>query len=266
ALPGPLTSLREVDPLALALVPAAAADMCRLANTLIIQPRDAQRFGVPGAETAKIEIRRADALAGAVLSLNPAPIHVPRQPHERVIGTCRDFSVLTCALLRHRGIPARARCGFATYFKPGLGVDHWITEYWHDDERWVRADSEIMGHSVLATPEDVSPEQFLTGGEAWAAYRRGDLDASQFGVYSTDNWGEAEIRGNAVRDLAALNKVEMLPWDNWGRMEASYKGATGADYDELIDVVAATSASGDPSAVAGLYATADLQVPGELIH
>ena len=26
------------------------------------------------------------------------------------------------------------------------------------------------------------------------------------------------IRGNVVRDLAALNRVELLPWDGWGLM------------------------------------------------
>ena len=30
--------------------------------------------------------------------------------------------------------------------------------------------------------------------------------------------GPAEISGNAVRDLAALCKQEMLNWDEWGRM------------------------------------------------
>ena len=49
-------------------------------------------------------------------------------------------------------------------------------------------------------------------------HREGRIDASTFGVYGTENWGPAEIRGNAVKDLAALNKVEMLPWDEWGRV------------------------------------------------
>ena len=48
-------------------------------------------------------------------------------------------------------------------------------------------------------------------------------------------WGPAEIRGNAIRDLAALRKLEMLPWDEWGRMTASYQGKTGPDYDALMD-------------------------------
>jgi transglutaminase-like putative cysteine protease len=183
-----------------------------------------------------------------------------------VIGTCRHFAVLSCALLRYRGIAARVRCGFATYFQPGQGLDHWITEYWHQaDKRWVRIDSEIIGQSILAEPEDLRPGQFLTGGEAWQAFRAGQIDAAQFGVYGTGNWGPAEIRGNAIRDLAALNKAEMLPWDEWGRMDASYKGQTGADYDELLDTVADVCAADDLSATADLYARDELRVPPELI-
>ena len=155
---------------------------------------------------------------------------------------------------------------FATYFQPGQGLDHWITEYWHaEDKRWVRIDSEILGGSVLAVPEDLCPGQFLTGGEAWQAFREGDIDAAHFGVFGTANWGPGEIRGNAIKDLAALNKVEMLPWDEWGRMVVSYKGQTGADYDELLDRIAAVCAADDPSVVADLYACDELRVPADLI-
>jgi hypothetical protein len=85
-------------------------------------------------------------------------------------------------------------------------------------------------------------------------------------VFGTENWGPAEIRGNAIRDLAALNKAEMLPWDEWGRMTASYQGETGLDYDRLIDEIAAICAADDPSAIAACYARAELQVPADLIR
>lgn len=73
------------------------------------------------------------------------------------------------------------------------------------------------------------------------------------------------MRGNAVRDLAALNKVEMLPWDEWGRMESSYNGQTGPEYDELMDTIAATCAANDEAAIANLYATEDLAVPETML-
>jgi hypothetical protein len=265
SVPGLLTDLATINPQALERIPDEPVEICRPAHTLVIQPSDAKSLGLPDDRFPENQLRPAAGLIGALLALNSAPLDVPRTPDRRVIGTCRHFAVLSCALLRWRGIAARARCGFATYFQPGLGLDHWVTEYWHEqNKRWVRIDSEILGQSILAQPEDLRPGHFFTGGEAWQAFRRGDIDAARFGVYGTGNWGPAEIRGNAIRDLAALNKVEMLPWDEWGRMDASYKGLTGADYDELIDTIAEVCAADDLSAIADLYACDELRVPEEL--
>lgn len=212
------------------------------------------------------QIRRADALLRQLLAIEPVPVTVARAPRCRVVGTCRHFAVLSCALLRHRGIASRVRCGFATYFEPGLGLDHWVTEFRdHDEARWVRIDSEVLALTLVPDPSDLAPDEFLTGGEAWTALRRGEIDDSRFGVAGTQNWGAAEISGNAVKDLAALNKVESLPWDEWGRMTEAYQGRTGPDYDDLIDVVAAACADDDLATVASLYQRTELQVPAGLI-
>ena len=158
------------------------------------------------------------------------------------------------------------RCGFATYFQLGQSLDHWIVEYRDDAaQRWVRLDPEVLGGDVLTCPEDLPSGSFLSGAEAWAAFRSGGIDASSFGVYGTDNWGAGEIRGNAVKDLAALNKVEMLPWDEWGRMDAAYRGETGPDYDDLLDNLAAACTADDSGAIASLYRHPDLRVPEALL-
>lgn len=266
ALPGPLTDLASVSPLVLERISGAPAGICWPVHTLVIQPDDAKALGLPDGRFAENQVRPAASLIEALLTLDPAPLDVAREPDRRVIGTCRHFALLSCALLRYRGVAARVRCGFATYFQEGQGLDHWITEYWHEkDGRWTRIDPEILGKDILSDPENLRPGQFLSGGEAWAAFREGRIDAARFGVHGTANWGPAEIRGNAVKDLAALNKVEMLPWDEWGRMDASYKGQTGADYDELIDTIARVCADDDPTAIADLYDLDELKVPLALI-
>jgi hypothetical protein len=267
ATPGPLTGLDGISSEALANVAGEPVEICYPVHGLVIQPSEAESLGLAAERFAENQIRPAATLLEALLALDPAPVSVLREPDKRVIGTCRHFAVISCALLRHRGIRARVRCGFATYFQPAQGLDHWITEYWDDARsRWVRMDSEILGQEILPHPDDLRPGEFLTGGEAWSAFRHGDIDATTFGVYGTDNWGAAEIRGNTVKDLAALNKVETLPWDEWGRMTAAYKGETGADYDELLDTIAAACAADDPAAVTALYGRNDLQVPSELIR
>jgi transglutaminase superfamily protein len=260
ASPGPLTSLAGVDARVLADLPGDPVSLCRVASGLVIQPHDASAAGVAEARLDEKQIRPASRIVSALLAQHDAPLTSPRKPTARVVGTCRHFAVLSTALLRHRGIPARARCGFATYFQPGQGLDHWVTEY-RDGDRWVRIDSEALPLPVLERPDDLRPGEFLTGGEAWAAHRAGEIDAATFGVWGTENFGPAEIRGNAIRDLASLNKLETLPWDEWGRMEASYKGETGADYDELMDRIAAVD---DPEA---LYnEVPELQVPASLVR
>lgn len=52
-----------------------------------------------------------------------------RRTKHRRVGTCRDFSLLTCSIMRHHGVPSRVRCGFARYFHPPTFEDHWICEY-----------------------------------------------------------------------------------------------------------------------------------------
>ncbi|MGW7531251.1 transglutaminase-like domain-containing protein [Amycolatopsis sp. NPDC054798] len=265
--PGPFTSLDGVDPLALESTADDPRGICLPVGELVVQPADAQALNLPADRFGENQIRPAGSLVKRLLELDPAPLATAREPAKRVVGTCRHFAVLSCALLRYRGIAARVRCGFATYFQPGQGVDHWITEYWdNSDARWIRLDPEILGQTVVPSPHDLRPGEFLTGGEAWTAYRRGEIDASQFGVHGTENWGPAEIRGNAVKDLAALNKIETLPWDEWGRMTEAYEGKTGADYDVLLDELADVCAADDPAAVQALYAHKELRVPENLIR
>lgn len=249
-------------------LPDDPVGICAVVQHLVIQPGDASVLGFPDHRLAEKDLRPASALIAVLTALSPAPLHLPRGPADRVVGTCRHFVTLACALLRLRGVPARARCGFGMCFLEGRGADHWVTEYWRADQRrWVRVDTEHLGHGYVPRPEDLAPDEFLTGGEAWAKYRRGLVDAQLFGVPGTDHaWGPAEISGNAVRDLAALCTYEMLPWDEWGRMPAAYDGTTGPDDDRLIDEVAAVCATGDASALMRLYAHEDLVVPAGLLR
>src|SRR5947209_6616128 len=151
---GPLTSLDGVRAAALEPVTGSPLEICFPAHTLVVQPNEAQAIGMPSERFAENQMRPAAAIAQTLLALDPAPLSVAREPEKRVIGTCRHFAVLSCALLRYRGVPARVRCGFATYFQPNQALDHWITKYWDGDgDQWIRVDSEVLGQSVLSHRE-----------------------------------------------------------------------------------------------------------------
>jgi hypothetical protein len=266
--PGLFTSL---DPTQLRLIdalPDNPVGLCAVAQGLVIQPHDAAAAGISQDRIPEKDIRPASELIAVLTALDPSPLSHARTPEKRVIGTCRHFTTLACAFLRARGIPARARCGFGTYFAEGRGYDHWITEYWDaDDQRWVRVDTEHLGKGYVDHLEDLAPGEFLTGGEAWTRYRAGLIDGQTFGVPGTDHaWGPAEIMGNAVRDLAALCNREMLPWDEWGRMTAAFEGTTGPDYNQLIDTLADTCAHDDAQALMVLFEHEDLAVPDRLLR
>lgn len=166
---GPLTGVADVPSAALRAVTGSPVEICWRVNSLVIQPADAERLPLPSHRFATNQIRPAQDLIHAVLALNHQPLDVPREPQERIVGTCRHFAVLACALLRHQGIAARVRCGFATYFQPAQGLDHWIVE--HRDPtvpRWIRIDPEVLGGGVLDRAEDLAAGDFLSGGEAVA--------------------------------------------------------------------------------------------------
>jgi hypothetical protein len=168
-----------------------------------------------------------------------------RSPKERQVGVCRHFTLLQVSMLRSQGLPARARCGFGAYFEPGKFLDHWVTEYWNEEQdRWVMVDAQMDPRQrelfkLAFDPLDMPRGQFLVAGEAWALCRAGAADPQAFGIL--DMHGLWFIASNVIRDLAALNNREMLPWDGWGAMVAD---DSRIDTD-LIDRVAALTREPD---------------------
>jgi hypothetical protein len=76
-------------------------------------------------------------------------------------------------------------------------------------------------------------------------------------------WGMWFIGSNVVRDLAALNKMELLPWGVWGPM--SFREGPDAERAMLIDSTASTIASDDLAAIQRLYQRRDgLAVPATI--
>lgn len=270
AVPGPMTDFRqhraEIDPL-----PVEIGALVRAQQQLLVHIFWANRYGLELSEErqAEVQIRPVDRKVTRLLELDPHPLSEPRPLERRLVGNCRDFSTFLTGVLRARGIAARARCGFGTYFMPQHFEDHWVVEYW-DAARagWVMVDSQLdelqlRKLKISFDPLDLPPGQFISGGRAWLMARRGEADPEQFGIF--DMHGIDFIRGNLLRDLASLNKLETLPWDMWGILDHSADDSTTLEL-ALLDTVAELTLKGDAAfpALRTVYEnTPGFQVPAE---
>ncbi len=241
----------------LADLPSDLAGLQRIVRGLVLHYRadDPSAHGVPDERLSEIDSRYADVMLGRVFELDGRPLSDERAPRDRLLGCCRDFTVLFLAATFRLGIPARARVGFATYFVPGFNIDHEVAEVWDPAEgRWRLVDAELDDGHVDPTdgarvdPLDVPRDRFVVAGAAWRACRGGDADPQTFlvapdlDIELTRGW--SYLRHNLVHDLAALNKIEMILWDYWGLME---QDRLSAGEEELLDRVAEMTVSADAS-------------------
>lgn len=219
--PGPLTDAGDRSGLFDGL-PDSIPELCSAVQGLVLHRNWVPAYGLelPPERNADAQARTIPAILERILELDPRPLAEAREPLSRFMGTCRDFALLTTAILRHQGVPARARCGFGAYFKPGHFEDHWVCEHWSEAQRrWVRSDPQIdeVQRKVLSLELDwldLADDEFVLAGEAWRRCRAGEVDPELFGIFEFH--GLDFVRGNVWRDLAALNRVELLPWDDWG--------------------------------------------------
>jgi Transglutaminase-like superfamily len=237
--------------------PGTLTSMRTAARELVFHYRadgDFAENGIAADRIAEIDTRYAEDMLARLVQLADVPLGQPRAPAQRLVGCCRDFTVLFLAIARAHGVPARARVGFATYFHPGWFIDHVIAEVWDQvGQRWRLVDPELADDHVAAVdgtrvdPEDVPPGRFLTGPRAWRACRAGAIDAARFVVAPeldlpvTRGW--PYVRHNLVHDLAALAKQEMLLWDNWGLTQIV--GEPSADQLAALDALAAATGSSE---------------------
>ena len=238
---GPMTDPGEasalIDPL-----PNDAAALSRVIQGLGIHDvvaRDFYGFEAPENRLAEIHLRPIAKRLARIMKLDDQPLHIARKPERRALQRCNSFALMLVTMLRAKGVPARSRCGFAAYFNPPNFEDHWVCEYWDaQDRRWRLADPQIddvwrarlkIGCDTLDLPRT----QFLTASDAWRRCRSGEADEQQFGISFAGLRGLWFVAGSLVRDLAALNKMEMAPWDVWGAQPQSRAEFDLAFFDEL---------------------------------
>jgi hypothetical protein len=283
--------------------------ICQVVQGLIIHDMWLGQYGEEYREDHEYPQKTAymEDLLDKALELDSSNLAIPRHPGNRVIACCREFATLLCALLRAKGIPARSRCGFAVYFGwDGKYEDHWICEYW-DGTRWIMIDPQMdpfQQSSVIEwglhsgqdrnktlqnmkqfNPRDLTSDEFITAGRAWKLCREGLEKPENFGISCPiqPEWGVDSlyglwfIRGQLLRDFAALNKVETVPflvrickglsWKSWRLIALKDNELTTEDL-QLLDRIAELTLNVDVNynKIRKLYlSNKELMVPAEII-
>ena len=258
-------------------LPNDVGALTQLVQRLVIYDvvaRDFYQVTIPAAREAEIHIRPLEGLLHALVALEDRPLTVARPSNRRLAGRCHHFVLLLVSMLRARGIPARARSGFGAYFNPPCYEDHWVCEYWKASEnRWALADPQFdqtwrtrltVEHDILDVPRD----RFLIAGEAWRRCRADEADPNRFGIDFVKLRGLWFIAASLIRDIAALNKIEMLPWDVWGtqpRQHATLDEGQLGYFDQLAELTLEPDASLE--LVRERYAREDgLRVPASVVN
>lgn len=249
--PGPMTDPKQFSKLFESL-PTEIPALCRVVQGLLIHILWTERYGINLSKDRKqeVQIRSIARKLARIQELDARPLTIARPLDKRLVGNCRDFTLLLTSILRHQGVPARARCGFGVYFEPNHYEDHWVCEYWSETQgRWVMVDSQLddlqrQALHIKFNTYDMPSGQFLPAGRAWQLCRAGEADPDRFGIH--DLHGLWFVRGNLIRDLAALNKMELLPWDGWGLIdEKKDEELTEEDWTLLDRVAVLTLADND---------------------
>jgi Transglutaminase-like superfamily len=260
-------------------VPGDLPAIRRAARQLVFHYRadgDYTENGIEPGRVTEIDTRYAERMLARLAELADQPLAKDRAPSQRIVGCCRDFTVLFLAIARQHGIAARARVGFAGYFAPGWWVDHVVAEVWDAGQRrWRLVDPELgEGHTDPADgapvdPEDIPGSKFLAGPQAWQQCRAGNTAAERFlvdpalDIPATKGW--PYLRHNLVLDLAALNRHEMLLWDYWGldgALDEAGAEPSPAQLAVLDGAASVTGASGAPQEVIQrLYEDEHFRVP-----
>jgi hypothetical protein len=180
-----------------------------MARNLIAHYR-AQEDALPAETRDDIDLRWVEAMLATDQQRHDGKgITVERPLPTRLQGCCRDHTLIAVAALRHHGIPARSRVGFAPYLAPASDwrFDHVVVEAWIDGQ-WYEFDPEFAGPI---------PGPFLTAAHAWLAHRAGEIDVSRFGAapgIGID--GDWFVFGNVINQVAHRFGDELLLWDGWG--------------------------------------------------
>jgi hypothetical protein len=233
-------------------LPDDIPSLCKIVQGLLLHLHWAQAYGVdlPDDRKTEVRLRKAARQLARILELADLPLTTVRTAEKKMVGTCRDYAALLTSFLRHKGIPARMRVGFATYFTPGHYEDHYLCQYWNEAQnRWITVDAQLddlqrQALKIQFDPCDLPEELFWPAGKAWQLCRQGRVDTELFGIF--DIKGMWFVGCDLIFDMLALNKIESQPWDIWQSMPRYQQKEYPPEYLVFMDQIAALTAGLTP--------------------
>jgi hypothetical protein len=186
---------------------------------------------IPEKRFEEVNIKTVSEMIDCILKLNKKSLIAPRKSNKKMVGICKHFAMFLCAVLRDKNIPARTRCGFATYFQKGFFDDHWICEYWNDKEkRWICVDcqvddrqkKELHLEKTFINLLDLKQGEFINSGNLWILERKNIISPNICGFAPFSEKGSFYVRGNLLRDFFSLNKIQYLYDEEDFLMKKSY--------------------------------------------
>jgi len=226
-------------------------DVSRLVNIvqgwLISLPwSEAYGLDIPPERHREIYLRTVPEMLKGILELDSSSLIAERPLEKRKVSLCRDFAVLLVSILRHQSVPARARVGFASYYRAGTPRhwDHRLAEYWNaKSNRWVLVDAMADKTQLERLRFPIDPlnidrsSQFLLAGEVWQRCRSRKANPAEFGD-SPDDLGMPPIRYALLHDFDYLNKNELIGFDAWHDLINKPENEVTKDERELLDRIA----------------------------
>lgn len=228
-------------------LPNTPTELLEIVQKLIIHGEHGNLYGVSFSKQQSEEelLRTVFQMLEKIMRINSQSLTIPREPKQRLVGMCRDYSLLLVSFLRYKGYEARMRAGFANYFQSEIPYeDHWIVEYYDKiQKRWMKIDAQIdeiqKKHFQLNfDTHDISKENgFLTGAEAWISCRQGTTHQDDFGY--NKNWkGWHSVKGNLIHDFNNVIGLELLPWDLWTELSTKKYSQLTREEKNLLDEIA----------------------------
>ncbi|SRR4030042_2156118 len=187
-------------------LPDSLPDLCILIQSQFIQPHLAQlpEYSelIPKERWNEyLRYPTVKSILEGLLSYDSSGLIKERNPENRLVLTCREYSILLASILKYRGIPARVRYGHATYLIPGFHASHVICEVWNENDKcWMLVDPST---GMI----DYSREKFDFSNELWLQLQKGEIDTNLYGVPHRYT-GMGSIVAKLCGDLASILGTE----------------------------------------------------------